>query len=240
MESAAPPAAAPDASSTDELVILCGTSFRPPTEKLVEMFKQETGHTALLSFGGSEELLPQVKLKAGGDLFITHDPYMAKTEEFGAMLRWVRVGYLAPSLVVRKGNPKNIGKIEDLAKPGLQVLLNNPEYSTCGEMVMALLKKKGIQDQVLANTGNAMFKHHSEIGTKLQLGFGDAGIMWNGVAHNFLDAVEIVPGPYEYDQEVRVGVIGLSYSRNRDRVEAFLKFAEQHGEKVFSEFGYVK
>lgn len=239
-DSAAPSEAAPAPSPAGELVILCGTSFRPPTEKLVEMYKQETGQTAVLSFGGSEELLPQVKLKAGGDLFITHDPYMDKTEEFGAMLRWVRVGYLAPCLVVPKGNPKKIAKIEDLAKPGLQVLLNNPEYSTCGEMVMALLEKKGIKDQVLANVDNAMFKHHSEIGTKLQLGFGDAGIMWNGVAHNFLDAVEVVPAPYEYDQEVRVGVIGLSYSQNKDRVEAFLKFAEQHGEKVFTEFGYVK
>jgi len=239
-DSAAPSEAAPAPSPAGELVILCGTSFRPPTEKLVEMYKQETGQTAVLSFGGSEELLPQVKLKAGGDLFITHDPYLDKTEEFGAMLRWVRVGYLAPCLVVPKGNPKKIAKIEDLAKPGLQVLLNNPEYSTCGEMVMALLEKKGIKDQVLANVGNAMFKHHSEIGTKLQLGFGDAGIMWNGVAHNFLDAVEVVPAPYEYDQEVRVGVIGLSYAQNKERVEAFLKFAEQHGEKVFTEFGYVK
>lgn len=240
VEPTAPAETAPAPSSGSELVILCGTSFRPPTEKLVEMFKQETGHEVVLSFGGSEELLPQVKLKAGGDLFITHDPYMDKTEEFGAMLRWVRVGYLAPALVVRKGNPKKIEKIEDLAKPGLQVLLTNPEYSTCGEMVDALLKKKGIRDAVLANVGNAMFKHHSEIGTKLQLGLGDAGIMWNGVAHNFLDAVEIVPGPYEYDQEVRVGVIGLSYSQHKDLVEAFLKFAETNGEKVFTEFGYVK
>jgi molybdate transport system substrate-binding protein len=165
---------------------------------------------------------------------------MDKTEEFGAMLRWVRVGYLAPALVVPKGNPKKIEKIEDLAKPGLQVLLNNPEYSTCGEMVYALLEKKGIKDQVLANVGNALFKHHSEIGTKLQLGFGDAGIMWNGVAHNFQDAIDVVPVPYEYAHEVRVGAIGLSYSSKKDLVEAFLKFTEQHGEKAFTEFGYVK
>jgi molybdate transport system substrate-binding protein len=231
-------AAAP--SSEKELVILCGTSFRSPSEKLVELFKQATGHEAVLSFGGSEDLLPQVRLKAAGDLFITHDPFMDKTKEFGALLRWVRVGYLAPVLVVPKGNPKKIEKIEDLAKPGLQVLLNNPEYSTCGEMVSALLEKKGIKDQVLANVGNAMFKHHSEIGTKLQMGFGDAGIMWNGVAHNFLDAVEIVPGPYEYAQEVRVGVVGLAYTQKKDLVEAFLKFAEENGEKTFAEFGYVK
>jgi len=227
-------------TSENELVILCGTSFRPPTEKLVEMFQQETGQTAVLSFGGSEELLPQVQLKAAGDVFVTHDPYMDQTAEKGALLRWVRVGTLAPVLAVLKGNPKNIRKIEDLARPGLQVLLNNPEYSTCGEMVFALLQKKGIKEQVLANVGNAMFKHHSEIGNKLKLGFGDAGILWNGVAHNFLDAIEIVPGPYEYDTEVRVGVIGLSYSPKKDLVKTFLKFAEKHGERVFTEFGYVK
>ena len=235
---ASEPAAEP--GSEGELVILCGTSFRPPTERLVEMFQQETGHTAVLSFGGSEDLLPQVELKAAGDLFITHDPYMDETEKVGAMLRWVRVGYLAPCLVVPKGNSKGIEKVEDLAKPGLQVLLTNPEYSTCGEMVDALLEKKGIKDEVLANVGNAMFKHHSEIGNKLQLGIGDAAIMWNGVAHNFLDAIEVVPTPYEYEEEIRVGVIGLSYSQNKELVESFLKFAEEHGEKVFTEFGYVK
>jgi hypothetical protein len=35
-------------------------------------------------------------------------------------------------------------------------------------------------------------------------------------------------------------VIGLSYSPKKDLVETFLKFAEKHGERVFTEFGYVK
>ena len=59
---AAPSEAAPAPSPAGELVILCGTSFRPPTEKLVEIYKQETGQTAVLSFGGSEELLPQANV----------------------------------------------------------------------------------------------------------------------------------------------------------------------------------
>jgi ABC-type molybdate transport system substrate-binding protein len=64
--------------------------------------------------------------------------------------------------------------------------------------------------------------------------------MWNGVSHNFLDAIEVVPAPYEYKDEIRVSVMGLSYTKQKDEVTAFLDFVGEHGKKVFAEFGYVK
>jgi len=181
-----------------------------------------------------------VKMKAAGDLFVSHDPYVQYTVDAGAMRRWVQVGYVAPVLVVGKGNPRKIAKIEDLAQPDLKVVLPNPEYSTCGEMVFKLLEKKGIKEAVLGNVGNALVRSHSEVATPIALGHREAGIMWNGVAHNWLGKLDIVPAPYEYDDEVRVGIMGLSYSKHPAEVEAFLKFAEEHGPKVFEEFGYVK
>ena len=230
---------------TEELEILCGGSFRPPMEKLVKLFEQETGCRASLVFGQSEDHLPKVKTHGVGDVFVSHDPFVKYTEEAGAMLRYVQVGYVAPVLVVKKGNPKKLKCFEDLAQEGLRVVLPNPEFSTCGEMVFALLDKKekqqeGFKRAVLKNVGNALVKTHATTATQIQLGHRDAGIMWNGVAHNWLDAIEIIPGPYEYDEEVRVAVMGLSYSKKKDKVEEFLKFVEAHGEEVFAEFGYVK
>ncbi len=58
------------------LQILCGGSFQPPMEKLVEKFEAETGHRAELVIGQSEDHLPKVKTKAAGDVFVSHDPYM--------------------------------------------------------------------------------------------------------------------------------------------------------------------
>ena len=222
------------------ILILCGSSFRPPMEKLTELYEEETGDKTEMSFGGSEDHLPNVKAKLVGDVYVTHTPFQQYTKEADALLRDVEVGFLAPVLVVPKGNPKGIKSIDDLAKPDLQVLLTNPEFSTCGEMTDKLLEKKGIKEAVLKNVGNAMFKHHSEIGNKLKMGFGDAGIMWNGVASNFLDAIEIVPVPYEYDNEIHVSVMGLSYTKHPERLQRFLDFAEKHGPEVFKEFGYVK
>ncbi len=227
-------------SDNDEMLILCGSSFRPPMEKLVEQFQQETGIGVSLSFGGSEDHLPNVKAKLVGDVYVSHTPYMQYTRDADAMLREVEVGFLAPALVVRKGNPEKIERIEDLAREGLRVVLPNPDFSTCGEMVAAMLEKKGIKEAVLKNVGNDMVKHHSEVGNQLQLGARDAGIMWNGVAHTFEDVVDVVPGPYEYDEAIRVAVMGLSYSKKQPEVQKFLDFIEQHGKEVFAEFGYVK
>jgi len=233
-------AAAGCGSETNEIDVLCGGSFRFPLEKLADMFQQQTGCQATLVFGQSEDHLPKVKMKTVGDVFVSHDPFIEYTEEADAMLRYVQVGYVAPVLVVKKGNPKKLQRFEDLAQKDLRVVLPNPDFSTCGEMVFKLLDKKGIKEAVLANVGNAMVRSHAEVATKIKLDHRDAGIMWNGVAHNWLDAIEIVPGPYEYDEEIRVAVMGLSYSKRKDKVEAFLKFIEKHGKDVFTQFGYVK
>jgi len=226
------------------LEVLCGGSFREPMEKLADLFEKETGMHVVLSFGQSEDLLPHVKLHERGDIFVTHDPYVEYTKEAGpsgsALLRWVAVGTLAPVLVVVKGNPKGLTRLEDLARPGVTVCLPNPEFSTCGEMVFALLEKKGIKDAVLANAGNALFRAHAEVASAVSLGHRDAGVMWNGVAHNWLDKLDVVPTPYEYDQEIRVAVIGLSYSRQTELVTRFLDFTDRRGGSVFREYGYAR
>jgi molybdate transport system substrate-binding protein len=227
----------------EELVILCGKSFRPPMEELARMFEDETGVHVELVVGNSEDLLPSVEQHTKGDVFISHDPYMQYTEDHKALLRFVTVGYLAPALVVKKGNPKGIRSIEDLAKatePPLGVVLMNPEYAECGKMTYALLEKKGIKEAVLKNVGNAVVRSHDVVATQIKLGHRDAGVMWNGMAHNWLTDIEIVPTPYEYDKEVRVGVIGLSYSPKKGLIEKFLAFSQRRGRKVFQEFGYVK
>ncbi len=232
--------AAPDADPGEPITILCGGSFRPPLEALVEAYQSETGAAVEISFGGSEELLPQIEIGKEGDLFVTHDPYLDYTEEADALLDSVHVGFVAPVLVVGKGNPAGIESLDDLAKPGVRVALPNPEYSTCGEMLDALLEKKGIKDAVVANAEGAIFRSHSETGNALKLGTREAGVMWNGTANTFKDDIDTIKTPYEYDETIKVWIMGLSYTDQTEEVEAFLEFAREHAEALFAEHGYVK
>jgi ABC-type molybdate transport system substrate-binding protein len=64
--------------------------------------------------------------------------------------------------------------------------------------------------------------------------------MWNGVAHTFRGSLQVVKTPYEYDQEIRVYVIGLNYTKQPEALKQFMEFARGKGRDVFAEFGYVK
>ena len=92
----------------------------------------------------------------------------------------------------------------------------------------------------MKNVGNRLTKGHSTLGTFLKTKVVDAVIMWNGVAHTFAEALEVVPTPYEYDKEIRVHVISLNYSEQPESLEEFMEFVKDKGPKVFSEHGYVK
>jgi len=227
-------------SESGELMVLCGSSFVKPMEKLCAEFTAETGIETATSVGGSEDLLPLVKLGKKGDVYVTHDPFLDFTRDANALADHVHVGFVAPVLAVQKGNPKGLKGIEDLAGADLKVALTDPQYSTAGELVFALLEKKGIKDDVLKNVGNRLTRGHGDLGTYLKLQEVDAVLMWNGVAHTFRDSLEVVKTPYEYDKEIRVHVIGLNYTEQAEALKRFMEFARGRGREIFAEFGYVK
>ena len=155
------------------------------------------------------------------------------------LLDSVHVGFVSPVLAVQIGNPKGITGIQDLTRTDLKVALSNPEYSTCGEMVFALLEKKGIKEEVMKNV-DTLTKGHSDLGTLLKTKAVDAVVMWNGVAHTFRDSLDVVRTPYEYDEEIRVHIMGLSYTKHPELVKKFIGFCRRRGPVVFAEYGYVK
>jgi molybdate transport system substrate-binding protein len=223
-----------------ELVLLCGSSFPKPMEQICKEFTDQTGIVITASIAGSEDFLPLVKAGQKGDILVTHDPFLDHVREANALFDYVHVGFVAPVLAVQKGNPKNLSSIEDLTQPGLKVALTDPIYSTCGEMVYALLEKKGIKEAVLKNVENRLTKGHSNLGNFLKTKAVDAVIMWNGVAHTFRDSLEVVKTPYEYDEEIRVHIIGLSYTKEAESLKQFIEFAKTKGPDTFAQYGYVK
>jgi len=223
-----------------ELVILCGSSFPKPMEQLCSDFTAQTGIQVATTIAGSEDFLPLVKAGQKGDILVTHDPYLDYVADANALADHVQVGFVAPVLAVQKGNPKNVKSIEDLTRAGLKVALTDPQYSTCGEMVFELLEKKGIKEAVMKNVENRLTKGHSTLGTFLKTQTVDAVIMWNGVAHTFSDDLEIVRTPYEYDEEIHVHIISLSYSKQAEMLRQFIEFARKRGPEIFAEHGYVK
>jgi molybdate transport system substrate-binding protein len=223
-----------------ELELLCGSSFPKPMEQICAEFTTQTSIEVPTTTAGSEDFLPLVKAGQKGDILVTHDPFLDYVRDANSLFDSVHVGFVAPVLAVQKGNPKGLKSIQDLTQPGLKVALTDPQYSTCGEMVFALLEKKGIKEAVLKNVENRLTKGHSTLGTFLKTQAVDAVIMWNGVAHTFRESLEVVKTPYEYDEEIRVHIIGLSYTKEPESLKQFINFARTKGPDIFAEYGYIK
>lgn len=228
---------------TPELLLLSGSSFIEPAEKLATEFEENTGIKIVCSTGESEELLPHVKEQRKGDIFVTHDPYLNYVDEAGSLADHVHVGFVAPVVCVSKGNEElknKISTVEDILDVDMKIAMSDPQYSTCGQIVRDYFKEQGKWEALKEKVGNRFTKGHSRLGTLLQTEAVDCVVMWNGVANNFKDSNEIVPTPYEYEEDVRVHVMSLSYSEHQDELEQYIQFVEERGPEVFEEYGYVK
>lgn len=216
---------------TSEVVILCGTSMRAPTEELARLARLR-GQAVRLDFGGSETLLPRVLAGEKADLLVTHDPFIAKLQAAGRLAKAVPVGVLQPVLAVPKGNPRGLTSLNDLTKEGLRVGLPDARYSTCGEYVRARLRTLGIEDAVQARVVVEQ-RSHQELATALRLGSIDAAVLWNFIGVQNADFITTVPLPGPWP-ETRVQLCVLSGAQ--PGVEGLLASTDLPA--LFTRFGF--
>lgn len=54
-------------------------------------------------------------------------------------------------IVTQKGNPHNIQKLEDLARPGIRIVVGHPTHCTIGGLTERLFQVEGVYDAVMRN-----------------------------------------------------------------------------------------
>jgi molybdate transport system substrate-binding protein len=222
---------------SDSLFIYCGSSMSKPIQEIGDKFKGKFGAEVEYTFGGSETLLPQIELTRKGDIFVCHDPYADLLAEKGLLEENRVVGYLAPVLIVPKGNPKGIKSLEDLARPGLRVALGDPRFQTCAQMVHEKLREKDIEDAVMRNVVLES-RSHQELGNALKLGTADAAVVWNFIAALNSDVLDAIWTEDKYP-EIKVHICLLSCSKKKELGRKFLEFASsEESKELFRRYGY--
>ena len=229
----------PNASSQPKLRVLCGNSMAAPVQELAKLFTRSHSTEIEFDLGGAETLYPKILTGAHGDLFVCHDPFEEKLKAAGFHTETVVLGYLEPLLAVRPGNPKGIHSLADLAKPGLKIGIGNPQFSTCGELFVNVLKEKGLYESVMANV-ILQARTHAEVANGLILGPLDAVVVWNFVTGLYPGKLEIIPTGSEYPV-TRVTLLGLTSSENPTQRNTFLQWCrEPLIQETFRRYGYLR
>ena len=138
------------------LRIDCGGVNREAVKKTIEEFEAREGCTVDVVYAGCGTLVSKMQTGDQGlpDLFVTCDAsYLDKAQAsmgnpFGPDIRLSSTPIV---MLVAKGNPLQIKKLEDLSKPGLRVGTTDPQASTLGDISHQLIKATGVFPEVEKN-----------------------------------------------------------------------------------------
>lgn len=169
-----------------KLTVFAAASLTDAFSEIGEQFKrQNPGVTLDFNFAGSQQLRTQLEQGAAADVFAS-----ANTKE---MLAAIQAGLVVSGtpqtfarnrliVIIPRDNPGGLKELQDLARPGLKIVLAAPSVPVGGYVLSALAKMNAdfgatFSPTVLSNVVSYE-DNVRQVVAKIQLGEGDAGIVY--------------------------------------------------------------
>jgi molybdate transport system substrate-binding protein len=204
------------------------------------------GTTVTLNFAGSQALQTQIEEGAPADVFASASKTNMDTlvtDNFVAQDATQQ--FLNNKLVVilPKDNPSGMATLEDLAKPGIKLVLAADAVPVGKYAIQALDSMdakfgNGYKTKVLANVVSNE-DNVRQVVAKVQLGEADAGIVYtsDAVAAPELKTIEI---PADLNVIAKYPIAPLVKSENSDLAKAFIAYVlSPDGQAVLQKWGFA-
>jgi len=227
------------------LMVFAGSASQPPMELAAKAFEQKTGVKVDTVFGGSGYVLSQMKLDKKGDLYFPgSSDFMEIAKRDGVVYPETeqKIVYLVNSINVKKGNPKNIQTLQDLTKPGIKVVIANPECVCVGLYTVEIIEKTFTPEEKQAFRNNTLNYAESCEKTATAVSFNtvDAVIGWS--VFQYWDPGKIETIKLKPSETMRIGYIPIAiskYTGNRQLAQQFIDFLQsEEGKNIFKKYQY--
>ncbi len=194
-----------------------------------------------IHFGGSGKVLSDMEMAKQGDVYIPGSPdFMEKAIEDGVVYNETQVvlAYLIPAIIVKRGNPKNISSLADLANPGIRVGIAEPETVCVGLYGVEILKKAGLYERVKGNIVTRA-ESCSKTAAILQMDSVDAVLGWRIFEKWNPELEAVMLKPEEIPRIAYIPAAISVYTHNRREAERFLSFLATEGRRIYRRHGYI-
>jgi len=234
----------PDAQATHgeqgTLLVYCGAGMRKPMDEIGRLFEDRYGVEVNYNHAGSGQLLSQMQLTKRGDIYMPGATYYFDIAKDKVFIEYHKlVAYHIPVIAVPEGNPANITCLNDLANPGVRVILGDPKACAIGKLADKILEKNGILDEVKKNV-IARTVTVNELVLYVSIRKADVSIVWKSSLLEAEDKTDVLEIP-EKQNIIRIISIGtLTFSENKDKAREFMDFVtSDEGKAVWEKFGYA-
>lgn len=237
------PAAAPEPRT---LTVFAAASLTDAFTEIGGNFQAaHPGVTVTFNFAGSQALRTQIEEGAPADVFASANTKEMDTLAAGSFIASdASQRFLTNKLVVilPENNPAGIETLEDLAKPGIKLVLAAEEvpvgrYSRDSFALMDTSFGNNFMNMALANVVSNE-DNVRQVVAKVQLGEADAGIVYtsDAVAAPELKSIEI---PAELNVIAKYPIAPLVESENADLAQAFIDYVlSEEGQAILAKWGF--
>lgn len=220
------------------LRVYAGAGLRRAMDVMAEKFEKESGVRCEIDYGGSGMIISRAKEDRDADLFIPGDVwYVDRLNELtGNIKSKTTISYFVPTIIVQKGNPKNIKSVKNFLRKDVQVALGNPKACQVGRLTVKILANAGIRyEDVSAKSSLTV----NELAVWVKMRDVDAAIVWDAIAANVADSVDMIEIPKQVNKVSTVVVGLLKTSTHKGEAKAFVEFmAGPEGRKILLGKGY--
>lgn len=236
---------APQAS----LKVFAAASLKESFEAMAEIFEPaHPGASVVFNFAGSQQLVQQIGQGAPADVFASANArQMAAAVESGRVVSGTQRVFARNRLVVilPDDNPAGARQLQDLAKPGLRLVLAAREVPA-GQYALEFLDKAAadpafgavFREDVLKNA-RSFEENVRAVLAKVSLGEADAGIVYVSDAAAAPDVARLAI-PDALNVIAAYPIAALGDSPNLALAEAFVDFVlSETGQRILADRGFL-
>jgi len=222
------------AASPAEIKVFAAASLTAAFTELGQQYTSANGGTKVtFNFAGSQALATQIQQAAPADVFASADlTNMDKVKDLVGTPKSFASNLL--QIVVEKGNPKGIKKLDDLASKDVKVVLAAEEVPA-GKYAKQVLDQAGVSVQPVSQEDNV-----KAVVTKVSLGEADAGIVYVTDVTAGGDKVEGVEIPKDQNVTATYPIATVKASKAPDKAQAFMDLVlSDQGQQVLKSYGFL-
>lgn len=230
-------------TSKPEMLLHCGITMIKPMTEIAAAFEKRENVKILIAQGGSEDLYQSAKKTGVGDWYLPGEPaYRERHLAEGLLGEFKNVGYNQMSLIVQKGNPKNVkADPSEMLRKDLVVIIGNAESGSVGQEAKKVLDQLKIYPKVVK--ASAFLAPDSRgLMNAMKRGEADLTMSWRATglfADNAvkLDVIDLDPKVAK-PQALLLNM--LKSTKSPELARSFMTFASgDEGQSIFRKHGFL-
>lgn len=249
----AQPGAESNAESVDavSLTVFAAASLTDAFDEISQGFAAaHPGVEIVFNFAGSNQLAAQIGQGAPVDVFASaNNAQMKAVIDTGRIVSGTQSTFVRNRLVVvtRGDSPAGLTTLQDLATPGVKIVLAAKEVPV-GQYALDFLDKAeadgslgaGYRDAVLANVVSYEENVRAVL-TKVALGEADAGVVYTSdAAASEADAVGQIEIPDSLNTIASYPIAPVSDSPHLEQAQTFVDYVlSSEGQQVLEKYGFI-